>query len=756
MNPQGYNVRWTTQSKHSGESMPCGGYDCGANVWVEDDALFLYLDRTGSFDENNQALKLGRLRILPADPIFRTNFSQTLCLDEGCIRITGGDTEIEIWYETGRPAAHIDIRSETPRSFDVIYESWRLAPRELTTVERFAATTYNGYLGSVTTFPDTVEPGSEQLIFYHRNDNAHLSFDFEVTQQGLGQYRDQMYNPQKDLTFGGCLFGRGLTYTGVREGMYADVPYKGYAYHLPADSRHALCLCFETGQYEELAGWKQALADQVAAAQADPQAQARARAWWRQYWERSYIHINPTRNPSDTGFMLSRNYTLFRYMLGCNAYGKYPTKFNGGMFIVDPENLMEPDDAGRAELHGVSPDFRRWGGGTHTAQNQRLVYWGMLKAGDFDCMRPQFDYYKNALSNAELRTRVYWGHEGCSFCEQLSNAGLPLGWEYGYPAGMTDMDSHVRPQNLEQGEPRSAWIRYYYLSQIEFAYMIVQYHRYCGADIAEYIPFIESCVTFFFEHYKQRHFLNANHPYDADGKLVIFPSTALETYKDALNPTDVIAGLTALLTELSALPAYVDAAHYAELLTHIPAIPMGEVNGKKVIRPAYSWTHIINHEIPELYPVYPYGLIDLRDEEMVRIARNTWEVVPEDCRGFVSWHQDPIFLARLGMQEEATELTIRKLADSPRRFPAFWGPGHDWIPDHNWGGSGMIALQEMLVQQCGDTIYLLPAFPPAWEVSYKLHLAGGLVIEVEAGPDGLRYQLDGPETGRYRVIVPKR
>ena len=31
-----------------------------------------------------------------------------------------------------------------------------------------------------------------------------------------------------------------------------------------------------------------------------------------------------------------------------------------------------------------TPDFRNWGGGTHTAQNQRLVYLPMIKNGDYD------------------------------------------------------------------------------------------------------------------------------------------------------------------------------------------------------------------------------------------------------------------------------------------------------------------------------------------------------------------------------------
>ena len=47
-----------------------------------------------------------------------------------------------------------------------------------------------------------------------------------------------------------------------------------------------------------------------------------------------------------------------------------------------------------------------------TAQNQRLVYWPMLKSGDSDMMPAQFDFYNRMLKNAELRSRVYWQHGG--------------------------------------------------------------------------------------------------------------------------------------------------------------------------------------------------------------------------------------------------------------------------------------------------------------------------------------------------------
>ncbi len=63
------------------------------------------------------------------------------------------------------------------------------------------------------------------------------------------------------------------------------------------------------------------------------------------------------------------------------------------------------------------------------------------------------------------------------------------------------------------------------------------------------------------------------------------------------------------------------------------------------------------------------------------------------------------------MTEEAAQLTLEKMANGPHRFPPFWGPGYDWTPDHNWGGSGMIGMQEMLLQEADGKILLFPAWP---------------------------------------------
>jgi hypothetical protein len=65
------------------------------------------------------------------------------------------------------------------------------------------------------------------------------------------------------------------------------------------------------------------------------------------------------------------------------------------------------------------------------------------------------------------------------------------------------------------------------------------------------------------------------------------------------------------------------------------------------------------------------------------------------------------------------------------RFPAFWGPNFDWIPDQDHGDNILTTLQFMLLQSDGRKIYLLPAWPKNWNVSFKLHAPYRTTVEGE-------------------------
>jgi hypothetical protein len=141
------------------------------------------------------------------------------------------------------------------------------------------------------------------------------------------------------------------------------------------------------------------------------------------------------------------------------------------------------------------------------------------------------------------------------------------------------------------------------------------------------------------------------------------------------------------------------------------------------------------------------------NRDHLQVFRDTWKHGTFAKNMVQSWHQDAIFFARMGLTKQAADFNTRKLDDSQRRFPTFWGPGHDWVPDHNWGGSGMIGLQEMLMQTIGDEIRLLPAWPKDWDVDFKLHAPQQTVVEgiVRNGkPIDLKVM---PESRREDVLI---
>ena len=427
-------------------------------------------------------------------------------------------------------------------------------------------------------------------------------------------------------------------------------------------------------------------------------------------------------DPKDKAWQVGRNYNLFRYQLACNLSGRQPTLFNGGLFTYDPMHV--PYGSGP----GWTPDWRRWGAGL-TAQNQRLVYWPMLAAGDFDVIVPGLDFYRLGLASSAARVRQYWGHEGCCCAEQISVLGLPGCAMWGFVEG----GRRARPKDYEHGVQVNGATHYLYQAQLEFAYMMLKYHRYSGRDVRPYLPFVDAAVRFYDQHYRMRKKQRDGQEFDDHGHIVISPSKACEAYDGAVNPADATAGLHAVLgglLELSdELVSPQKKAEYREMLARVPPIPMGEVDGQPVLAPAGNLPTKKCKEIPELYPVFPYDRYGL-GRDGLEMAFRTWQHTG-GSKAFVSWHQGGIFCARLGLADEAADFAIKKLADAGRRFPTFWGPGHDWVPDHNWGGSGMIGLQEMLLQSPGDQIWLLPAWPKNWDVDFRLHARHNTVVDAK-------------------------
>lgn len=691
---------WTSPSKNSSESMPCGGGDIGLNVWVENGDLLFYVSRSGAFDENNTLLKQGRFRVsLESEPFVEADdFRQELILSDGSVRIFAGNVIMSLWVDVFHPVVHVEMKSKNKERLIVAYENWRYRDRVLAKGEGQQTSYKWAPPKGVMTFRDSIEIENDNLFFYHRNRN-YTVFDYAVKQQQLEGVKKELMNPLVNLTFGGCFWGDNLVFKDTLCNEYAGTDYKSWRFETKTPKKEdSFIIALNISQAENVGIWKKELSDICKNINTKTDKRNTVN-WWKQFWNRSFIEAD------GEAYELTRNYTLFRYMLGCNAYGKYPTKFNGGLFTFDPCFVDSKQS--------FTPDYRKWGGGTMTAQNQRLVYWPMLKSGDWDMMFSQFETYYRMLSNAELRSKVYWKHSGACFTEQLENFGLPNPAEYGYK----------RPSGFDSGMEFNSWLEYEWDTVLEFCAMMLEVGDYSGLDISKYFTFIESVVTFFDEHYRLLARKRGSKELDSEGKLILYPGSACETYKMTYNASSTIAGLKRVLQMYGRMKA---------VEKRIPDIPLRIIDDKKMISPAIVWECINNIETPQLYPVFPWRFYGVGRDNL-DVALNTY-LYDKDAirfRSHVGWKQDNIWAACLGLTEEAARLNKMKLSASTLRFPAFWGPGYDWTPDHNWGGSGMIGIQEMLLQTVGDKICLFPAWPADWNVHFKLHASKQTVIEAE-------------------------
>jgi len=713
-----YTVTWESPSDGPSGSMPLGNGAYGINLWVEPNGeICFYVSGSGAWSGNARLLKLGRVRISLTPTPFRENtpFRQVLDTRRGVATLVFGgpdeETHVEIWVDALYPAIRVYMQSALPRRMRAVAETWRTAPRELLPEERGSAYGLAESGKPIMVEPDRYAEGvADAVVLFHRNE--HSIWAETLRHQGMERWLAQGKDPLLYRTFGMRLSGAGFRSEDART-LTAD------------ETRECLInVHLHTAQTESIDAWREALED-VARTDTRPYDQALQEhsAWWDAFQERSWIHIEG----KDVEH-INRGYALQRYITACAGRGEFPIKFNGSLFTVDAVENGKRLDA----------DYRRWGG-PYWFQNTRLVYWPMLAAGDTEMMFPLFNIYREMLPFTESRTQVYFNHGGAFFPETLYFWGAYANDNYGYNRG-----------DLPVGITENRYIRHYYDGALELIMLMLAYHAYTeeNAFLEEYVfPLAEPVLRFYFEHYGT----------DDLGKLRIYPSQALETYQDAVNPMPAVAGLQSVLEGLLALPEASTRAEqrvqWERWVSLLPGLPTREEEGKTLLSAAEKiLEQSANVENPELYAVFPYRRYGIGKPDL-DVARRTFEL--RRIKGNTGWNQDETQAALLGLAEEAR----RGLDDRLRRkhersrFPAFWGPNYDWIPDQDHGGNAMMALQTMLLQADGDRLYLFPAWPKDWNVSFKLHAPDNTAV-TGIYRDGNVVELSvDPEIRRSRLII---
>ncbi len=688
-----YDVVWDSPSGDAWGTMPAGNGDIGINVWVEEGGdLLLYIGKTDLWGDNSRLLKLGRVRIkFSPNPYLRSKaFHQALRLRDAAVEVRygGGEERIDVrvWVDANLPVIYVAAKGKKPFESAASIELWRNEPSELPTIE-VSDVHYDHDVPGNKHFPTVVEPdtvltGRDGRIGWYHHNKKSVGPALSAGLQDLQGF--EQADPILHRTFGAVI-------TAAEAKKIDDLNLRSSGTDSHHFEIHVLTKHPSTPQ-----DWLQALDETVTAVQRLPLAQRlnAHRAWWEDFWRRSWIDISSAAPDEDT-YILSRAYNLQRFVNACAGRGSYPIKFNGSIFTVP--NPGSPGDA----------DYRRWGPG-YWWQNTRLPYMSMCASGDFDLLPSLYRMYTgDILEMAKYRTQRYFGHAGAYLNECVYFWGAAFNESYGW----TPREERTVVEN------ESRWHRWEWQGGIELLYMMLDHYEHTLDKTMlskTLLPFAHEILTFYDLHY----------PADESGKIVVEPSQALETWWDCRNPMPEISGIQAVTERLLELAGDSVEAEEKELWKRMkekmPELPTRTAEGKTMLAPAEAFATKSNIENPELYAVFPYRRVALGRpgiELAVEALNNRWD------KGNFGWRQDDIFMAYLGLADPAREFLVGRARNKHEgsRFPGFWGPNYDWIPDQDHGGVLLKALQAMLMQTDGKRIFLLPAWPKDWDVDFKLH-----------------------------------
>jgi alpha-L-fucosidase 2 len=713
-----YNVVWESPSQDHNGSMPIGNGDIGLNVWVEPGGdLLLLISKTDAWSENCRLLKLGRVRVsLSPNPFVDTDsFRQVLNLRQGKITISAGRgaqaVTLRVWVDARRPVIRVQADSATAFDIKTKLEVWRTQQRQLGDKEINSAYGLQGANFPVYVSPDKWLNGqSDRTIWYHRNRTS--IWENNLKHQGMKDFITQATDPLLNRTFGACMQGSGLKNKDSQTLISKT-----------AQKRFVLSVHPLTAQTATVCDWLKQLDQMTESNDAqDLTGQSQAhRAWWDQFWNRSWIRITGTADAES----VTRAYILQRWMSACAGRGASAIKFNGSIFTVDGD--------------GFDADYRRWGG-PYWWQNTRLPYWPMLASGDFDMMHALFSMYQDTLPLAEQRTRTWFGHAGAFIGETVYFYGMYNNTNYGWQ----------RPTDLPVGVLTNRYINREYTASLELMAMMLDYYSHTADDTflsKTLLPVCDSLLTFWDQHYQL----------DAQGHMRMYPGQALETLQDAANPTPDVAGLMWVLNKLAAIPeekvGTKRCAFWKRLSAKLPPLPMGKAEGNDIILGAAEiFGGRGNSENPELYAIFPFRLYGVGKPDL-DVGRRTFLRRP--VKGNSGWRQDDTQAALLGLTDIATDYVIARAKNkhAGSRFPAFWGPNFDWIPDQTHGANLQMALQCMLMQTDNGKIRLLPAWPQYWNADFKLHAPQRTVVQGSVKNGKLVNLEVSPQSRRDDVIV---
>lgn len=751
-----YNVAYHVPGESDRSAMPVGNGELCASVWMDRTGkISFYMARSDALTELDRTVKLGMAEVeFSPNPFTEKLFCQTLDLSDGCIIFSGEGALVRLWIDTD--CDQVVIKGEFDEKVTVTagYRTWR-----------DKAASYKGesaYKTCIQETADVVTTDGEGILFYHKNGENIIEETAKIEE--VEEAIDLLPDFLTHRIFGGYLF---LENGEVCEGKAVKRETESFILRILTESMQ--------GSTKE---FTHALRDMKRKSSASG-VEKRCRRYWNDYWKSSYIFVSndlPAAVPAEENMQreasepaeytqtaespVTSAYILTRFMMKCCQHGAFPILYNGMLFNLCPgkgkhfsyRTFGEVYTSKPEQITGeINPDERSWCV-EHLWQNVRHPYHTFLPQGEHEALKPLFRYYRNFWDINRFRAAKYYKAEGQHNTEMTLSFGLQSVGIYGADrTGKTAGYAENRYGGAVDISPG-----------LELLALMLDYYDYTGDS-----EFFRSEVLVYAK--DLYHYIETRFPERKNGKMVIGPLNSIETYWDTVNPLPVIAGLHSTCVRLlqSVDIGEEDRRYFRQYQMQIPPLCIREEEGMEYLQPAEVYeAERHNIEIPELYACFPFELYHQKNDPE-DLMKNTFLKRLEQFDGnqcykigyapdypsYSGWQYFGIAAARLGMTDMARDILVHnvQLKNPGTRFPAMWGPIYDGVPDTDHGANIIHQLQEMVMQVREGKIYLLPAFPDEWDVSFRMHPDKDTIITAEYRQGILRKLEVVPESARDRI-----
>eukprot|EP01052_Picozoa_sp_SAG31_P012815 SAG31_NODE_758_length_12292_cov_14.175511_1_plen_788_part_00 len=522
----------------------------------------------------------------------------------------------------------------------------------------------------------------------------------------------------------------------------------------------------------------------------------------------SSVSSSPAPPPLAAPFLLNQNYLLFRYQQliqgngstaivsnrPCARARQHPSlnlstvlllqHFNGG--IIDWGATGDNSQPKNVPDHG-NPDYRAWGSG-FWFQNVRMAYYPNLADGDSDQLLGLFRHYRRTMPLLRSRAKNWFGTDkGSMFfaetswfwgsylpdnfgCDQWNETNR-MHQSYG-PRGKPDVTNKFMWHHIEGG--------------IELAGLMVR-HWHFTADtsvLQKYtLPWCDGMLQWYDQHY----------PKLPNGTMLLLNAKSCETYLKCTNPAPQVAGLHMVLDGLLQLPTELLGASrldfYTSVRNGLPSMPLMASASNNPAAPAsavqiapclINVTTVtdahharggypikadrVNGEAVETYPIWPYEVVSARNDSVIGENTQTYRI---DGGSNTAWDYNaglvPAILGGQMNAQTAFAATLQRLMPTidQSQYPGYSTAGTgcaDGCPQMENQGIVRTTLQKMLLSTDnpghGNAIYLLPTWPQARDVSFKLHAPQQTIVEVEYKAGKIRRLVVTPVARKNDVVLP--